>query len=130
MLYFEGLTPSPCGHSPYLIYDEQRERIESITLTVFTLSELYGDSPPPLCFAQQNIGEVARSDGGVENDINQFISDISLSFCRVLWHYGELQNSIGIKGYFSILSPCVSVREYRGSARRARGLERWHIVFL
>ena len=82
------------------------------------------------CFVTQNIGEVARSDGGVENDINQFISDISLSFCRVLWHYGELQNSIGIKGYFSILSPCVSVREYRGSARRARGLERWHIVFL
>ena len=72
---------------------------------------------------------MVRSDGGVENDINQFISDISLSFCRVLWHYGELQNSIGIKGYFSILSPCVSVREYRGSARRARGLERWHIVF-
>ena len=66
MLYFEGLTPSPCGHSPYLIYDEQRERIESITLTVFTPSEIYGDSPPPLCFAQQNIGEVARSDGGVE----------------------------------------------------------------
>ena len=25
---------------------------------------------PPLCFAQQNIGEVARSDGGVENDIS------------------------------------------------------------
>jgi hypothetical protein len=74
--------------------------------------------------------KISRSDGGVENDINQFISDISLSFCRVLWHYGELQNSIGIKGYFSILSPCVSVREYRGSARRARGLERWHIVFL
>ena len=22
--------------------------------------------PPPLCFAQQNIGEVARSDGGVK----------------------------------------------------------------
>ena len=83
MLYFEGLTPSPCGHSPYLIYDEQRERIESITLTVFTPSEIYGDSPPPLCFAQQNIGEVARSDGGVENDINQFISDISLSLSLI-----------------------------------------------
>ena len=55
----EDSTPSPCGHSPYLIYDEQRERIESITLTVFTPSEIYGDSPPPLCFAQQNIGEVA-----------------------------------------------------------------------
>ena len=52
------------------------------------------------------------------------ISDIPLSFCRVLWHYGELQNSIGIKGYFSILSPCVSVREYRGSARRARELKK------
>jgi len=28
------------------------------------------------------------------------------------------------KDHFSILSPCVSVREYRGSARRARGLKR------
>ena len=46
----EDSTPSPCGHSPYLIYDEQRERIESITLTVFTPSELYGDSPPPPIF--------------------------------------------------------------------------------
>ena len=25
--------------------------------------------PPPLCFAQQNIGEVSRSDGGVEKII-------------------------------------------------------------
>jgi len=72
---------------------------------------------------------VSHSDGGVENDINQFISDISLSSCRVLWHYGELKNSIGITGYFAILSPCVAQR-YRGSARKARGLERWHIVFL
>ena len=28
---------------------------------------------PPLCFAQQNIGEVSHSDGGVENDINHYI---------------------------------------------------------
>ena len=48
----------------YLIYDEQRERIESITLTVFTSSEIYGDSPPPLCFAQQNIGEVSEGRRG------------------------------------------------------------------
>ena len=67
MLYFEGLIPSPCGHSPYLIYDEQRERIESITLTVFTPSEIYGDSPPPLCFAQQNIGEVSEGRRGKKN---------------------------------------------------------------
>ena len=26
-----------------------------------------GIKPPPLCFAQQNIGEVARSDGGVNS---------------------------------------------------------------
>ena len=59
------LTPSPYGHySPYLICDEQRERIESITLTVFTSSEIYGDSPPPLCFAQQNIGEVSEGRRG------------------------------------------------------------------
>jgi len=42
-------TPSPCGHSPYLICDEQRERIESITLNRFIPSELCGGySPPPL----------------------------------------------------------------------------------
>ena len=35
MLYFEGLTPSPCGHSPYLIYNEQRESVESILLNSF-----------------------------------------------------------------------------------------------
>ena len=30
--------------------------------------------PPPLCFATQNIGEVAHSDGGVENDISSICS--------------------------------------------------------
>ena len=37
-----------------------------------------GIKPPPLCFATQNIGEVARSDGGVEKRylISRFISDI------------------------------------------------------
>ena len=35
-------TPSPCRHSPYLICDEQRVRIESITLNRFIPSELYG----------------------------------------------------------------------------------------
>ena len=70
-------------------------------------------------------------DGGVEKtQQGERIGLQSPLPCRVLWHYGELQNIIGRKGYFSILSPCVSVREYRGSARRARGLERWHIVFL
>ena len=36
----------------------------------FHLSEMRKQElhyPPPLCFAMQNIGEVARSDGGVEN---------------------------------------------------------------
>jgi len=35
---------------------------------------------PPLCFATQNIGEVARRDGGVENDISSagLYPDISL----------------------------------------------------
>ena len=86
---FESLTPSSCGHSPYLIYDESRERIESITLTVFTPSELYGDSPPPLCFAQQNIEAVARSDGGVKIQRQQ-------------------QNQV------PILSPCVPTRNIGG----------------
>ena len=27
---FESLTPSPCGHSPYLIYDEQRESVDTL----------------------------------------------------------------------------------------------------
>ena len=69
--------------------------------------------PPPLCFATQNIGEVARSDGGVEKTSHKsvYIEHIPLPLpCPVV-----------LRG--------VSVREYRGSARRARGLERWHIVF-
>ena len=65
MLVF--LTPLFSILSPYLICDEQRERIESITLTVFTPSEIYGDSPPPLCFAQQNIGEVSEGRRGKKN---------------------------------------------------------------
>lgn len=37
---------------------------------IFHLSEMRKQElhyPPPLCFAMQNIGEVSRSDGGVEN---------------------------------------------------------------
>lgn len=37
---------------------------------IFHLSEMRKQElhyPPPLCFAVQNIGEVSRSDGGVEN---------------------------------------------------------------
>ena len=33
----------------------------------FTIGNIYNSS---LCFVTQNIGEVARSDGGVENDIS------------------------------------------------------------
>ena len=29
--------------------------------------------PPPLCFVQQNIGEVARSDGGVKKQKNDSV---------------------------------------------------------
>ena len=39
---YDIFNPSPCGHSPYLICDEQRERIESITLNRFIPSELCG----------------------------------------------------------------------------------------
>ena len=53
--------------------------------------------------------------------------------CRVPWHYGvscnnrrEMHKTILMPKHkmpLSILSPCVSVREYRGSTQRARGLE-------
>ena len=83
------------------------------------------------CVLHSKIQGRCPKDGGVEKtQQGERIGLQSPLPCRVLWHYGELQNIIGRKGYFSILSPCVSVREYRGSARRARGLERWHIVFL
>ena len=29
-MFFESLTPSPCGHSPYLICDEQRESVDTL----------------------------------------------------------------------------------------------------
>gem|GEM_PF-814355 len=69
---YDTFSPSPFGHSPYLICDEQRERIESITLSRFIPSELCGvfSSSPAVsrsitgCFAQQNIGEVAAGRRG------------------------------------------------------------------
>ncbi|WP_419485070.1 hypothetical protein, partial [Barnesiella intestinihominis] len=58
MLYFEGLTPSPCGHSPYLIYDEQRESVESILLNSFyPLRCFVGISPSPLLPQSSTIEE-------------------------------------------------------------------------
>ena len=42
---FESLTPSLWGHSPYLIYDEQRERIENGISRFGTKIALY---PSPL----------------------------------------------------------------------------------
>ena len=29
-MFFESLTPSPCGHSPYLICGEQRESVDTL----------------------------------------------------------------------------------------------------
>ena len=59
---------------------------------------------PPLCFAQQNIGEVARSDGGVEKHRQQQT------------------------GYHTLPPPCpVTLRgvaqPYRGGVRRTEGLK-------
>ena len=88
MLYFEGLTPSPCGHSLYLIYDEQRESkvsswtafIRSDALWVFSLLPAVSRNLTG-CFAQQNIEGVVRSDGGVEYH-QKSIRLLFLATCR------------------------------------------------
>ena len=67
--------PSPCGHSPYLICDEQRERIESITLNRFIPSELYGVFSSPavsrsMAGWRKAIGGSARRSRGVRIQAN------------------------------------------------------------
>ena len=100
-------APSPFGHSPYLICDEQRERIESITLSRFIPSELCGvfSSSPAVsrsitgCFATAKYrGGVRRTEG-----LNKII-----------------RNRGNISKYQH--PPSVHRRWDRGSARRARGL--------
>jgi len=65
-------------------------------------------------------GGVRRTEGLKNSDSNK-IKYQTLP-CRVPQHCGT-QKQHREKDYFSILSPCVSVREYRGSTRRARGLK-------
>ena len=82
-VYIGHLTPSPDGHSPYTA-TRHRGRGLKVSLQIFETPPLpcpvalWGISvslsntfkTPPLCFVTQNIGEVARSDGGVENSIS------------------------------------------------------------
>ena len=54
------LTPSPYGHSPYLICDEQRERIKSVAChnpASFLCNKTKHSNLLPCVFATQNIGE-------------------------------------------------------------------------
>ena len=53
-VYISYLTPSPYGHSPYLIYDEQRERIENGISRFGTKIALY---PFPLSHNTTGRGE-------------------------------------------------------------------------
>ena len=98
--------------------------------------------PLSLCFVvKQNIGEVSRSDGGVEchqKSTQQLFnpSPQQLSFPSVspLYCSAIPRNAMGDgrgEGLIPLetrsercitLSPCVPVKEYRGSAHWARGL--------
>ena len=73
------LTPSPCGHSPYILLRKtQGESVRCISLS--PLLRCYSKCPVALRGVALAIGEVARSDGGVENAIvSVFILDIPLS---------------------------------------------------
>ena len=75
-------NPSPpelrsFGLSPILPMQQQRRRLNTSYPTDKNHIIKEYLKTPPLCFAQQNIGEVARSDGGVKPD-NQKI--LMLSF--------------------------------------------------
>ena len=55
-MFLRDLTPSPCGHSPYLIYDEQRESVDTL-IRFLCCGYLFNPSvlrTPPLYFAMQN----------------------------------------------------------------------------
>ena len=99
------LTPSPCGHSPYILLRSTGERVRCISLLsllrcyskrLAMLRGMVGGRGLKSTFNILNssiavprsitgcgvsyIGEVSQSDGGVENAIvSVFILDISLS---------------------------------------------------
>ena len=59
------LTPSPCGHSPYILLRKtQGESVRCISLS--PLLRCYSKCPVALRGVALAIGEVSRSDGGVE----------------------------------------------------------------
>ena len=62
------LTPSPCGHSPYILLRKtQGESVQCISLS--PLLRCYSKCPVALRGVALAIGEVSRSDGGIENAI-------------------------------------------------------------
>ena len=59
------LTPSSCGHSPYIPYRKHRGRGLKVVFQ-FRYKDTLCTSP--LCFVAQNIGEKQRSDSDEEGD--------------------------------------------------------------
>ena len=76
--YWAATTPLPCPVALREVAQQQGRRLNTSYLTDKNHIIKEGLKTPPLCFVMQNIGEVARSDGGVEMHhlISPFISDI------------------------------------------------------
>ena len=80
-MFLRDLTPSPCGHSPYLIYDEQRESVDTL-IRFLCCGYLFNPSvlrTPPLYFAVQNTEEEFKSNPPFIADL--IILFYSSSFC-------------------------------------------------
>gem|GEM_PF-6337019 len=57
--YLKSLTPSPCGHSPYISSETQGERFKTFSNSSPAVSRSITG-----CFAWQNIGEVSEGRRG------------------------------------------------------------------
>ena len=89
-LCFESLTPSPCGHSPYLIYDEQRESVDTL-IRFFCCGYLFNPSvlrtPPSPIFCDAKHPVRLRDTAGEECEIFQrfcFTGVLSSPMLRLL----------------------------------------------
>ena len=84
------LTPSPCGHSPYILLRKtQGEKVRCISLSPLLcpvalrgISFLYRRYLKLLLCVVPAIGEVSRREGGVKTTSHQSVYSI-LPLCRI-----------------------------------------------
>ena len=109
--------PLPCPVALREVAQQQGRRLNTSYLTDKNHIIKEGLKTPPLCFVMQNIGEVTRSDGGVEN---------SLSSADLYWTFTPF--SFPLKEHFrlKILRPMGENEKgkHRGENKKAPATKR------